>query len=542
MLQIANMDNGNSWLVVAQGGIFNATLPSLPPAAPVKVMEFRNPLARLQWRVESMHFSSPLDFNDFCNKEMEFGQEYSVASEWRDFSLWNPASSNGRVPEFGAAGEPSGSLTVTVVDMETDAPIPGATVFLGDDGTDPTSRELTDAWGQAVFSVSGPQKLTVCLAGYPYMTFDQVDCAYATIPLMTSFDGEEFTLYGEVLNLPDSNAWATCSEQRGEWFQIHNIPPLTDDHGNVAYIDGSNPENYSLTADDRGNFMVVSGFYGFATGDNMFDYAFFSDIFQVNPAGIPLYQEAPTIDYTATSSAAISPMRRSTDPSDLYLPSNLVGSAWVDWVNAKPEGITTDNGDQERVTVKIGTGETNIDGVDPTLYHYGITFASPRNFKLDSLELELDADGGDPDGTEWESQICLHGLIAYPRRYDTTLPDIPYPVSPLHGDSGVGLPINMTWENTFQGKNGLYMIMFTREMTNPFYWMILVPIPDAVATAGILVPALPAGFNGPEDGLAQGFQIEGTVIPGFNISSWSGDVFDVYDREKARYEKANFTP
>jgi hypothetical protein len=225
MLQIVNLDNGTAWALIVQGGIFNATLPSLPPTAPVRVMDFNNPLAKLQWRVESLHFSSPLDINDFCSNEMEFGQEYSVASEWRDFNLWNPSDTNGRVPEFGAAGEPDGSLTITVVDMETQVPVPGATVFLGDDGTDPTSRQVTDAFGQAVFNgISGPQKFTVCFTGYPYMTFDGVDCAYGTAPLMSSFDGTTFTLYGEVLNLPTNDSWVETTDYNGEWFQPRDDP------------------------------------------------------------------------------------------------------------------------------------------------------------------------------------------------------------------------------------------------------------------------------------------------------------------------------
>jgi hypothetical protein len=309
----------------------------------------------------------------------------------------------------------------------------------------------------------------------------------------------------------------------------------------VAYS-GPSPENYSLITRDRNNYQVVTGFYGVSVGDAIFERVYYSDVFDVNPSGSPRYQQAPTIDYNTSSAPGFSPMRRVTDPSDLYLPANLAGSSLVDWVNAGPEGITTDNDDREQVQVKIGRGEATVDGVDPTLYHYGITFASPHNFQLDSIELGLDADGWDPDGTKWESQTKLSGLIAYPRRYDTTLPDIPYPVSPVHGDTGVGLPINMTWENTFQGKDGIYMIMFSRSGVNPFFWAIIMPIPDAGPTASLLVPILPAGFDGPEVGLAQEFQIEGTVIPGFSTSSWSGEVFDVYDSAKARYEKAYFTP
>jgi hypothetical protein len=470
---------------------------------------------------------------------MELDANYVTQSEWRPFFLWNPADTGGRVPVFGAAGELGGSMRVTVADMDTQIGVAGVTVYLGDDPT--VNSQVTDAFGQVTFNgLSGPQKLTVCDTGYPYMTFDQANSAYVTVPLFNEFDGQEFTLYGEVSNLPSSESWVEATEYHGSWFQPWDDPPASDDVGNVAYSDGSNPENYSLTSENREKYQVVTGYHGVAVGDAIFDTAYFSDVFEVNPSGSPLYQQAPTIDYNTNSATGYSPMRRVTDPSSLTMPTNLIAGASVDWANADPIGLTLDNPWNEQAYVRIGRGEATF--VSATQYEYGITFADPPNFKLDHMILRLGADGDHADGTRWDSELMIRRLWAYPRRYDTTLPPVPYPIYPEHEDTSVGLTPTLSWDNVFAGDQGLYMIgIFRMTPPRPFAWMLLTPIPNG-GPGSVTMPELPSGFNGPEVGEPQDYSINANVVPGFDYESWAGDVFDDYEEKRSEYKGASFTP
>ncbi len=552
-LEIVNTKTNEEWIIVRQGGIHTATLPRIPNTAPFKVLEYTDdptadPAIKLVWRIESNHTPGPLNYDDFALSELELGTQYMLESEWREFWLWSPQDTQGRVPVFGAAGKQSGTLTVTVVDFGTQVGVQGVVVFLGDD---PTGYLLTDADGQVVFNNPPvPAKVTICYTGYPYMTIDQVQSAYATIPLIdpNDMDGNNFTLYGEVMNLPTGNSgWVEVSDYRGQWFNIEDdfASGLSDDQTvpNTPF-DGPSLENYSLIASDREDYAAVTGFYGPQSGNHLFEYAYFSGHFQVNPAGSPPFLQAPIIDFSTSSTTPLSPIRHSTDPSDIRLPSNLTAGATVDWVNAEPYGFSTDNSWSEQVLVKLGQGSTAIDAIDPTLYHYGITFANPPNFTIDALGLWLRADGQNPDGTEWESAISLRDLTSYPRRYDATLPDIPYPINPVHMQTNVGLPTNMIWTNSEQGKSGVYMIGLTRGFAHPrpFFWMIIKPIPQTGLSASITVPVLPAVFNQPEIGETQQFQIEGNIVPGFGMSSWSGEVLMDRDKGYVQWDEGYFTP
>ncbi len=550
MLMIMNVDDGTMWLVARQAGVFSATLPEIPAAAPFKVVDYGNPAAQLVWMVESDHCSSPVNYGDFSfADEFEEGVDFSLRSEFSPFFVWNPSRTPaGRVPGFGLAGEPGGTLTVTVVDETTDAPVQGVSVYLGDT---PSAVQTTDYRGQVVFnSPPVPAKVTLCYPGYPYMTFDQVKSAYVTLPLQAGWEGNKLTLYGEINNLPSGNTgWVTASEHRDQWFNVSDdsASGLTDDHipANSPF-NGPDPENYSLILSDRYNYQVVTGFYQETTGDPIFDYAYFSDVFAVVPSGSPPYMQAPTIDFSANSATGITPMRRVIDPSDLYMPANLLLSATVDTseCNAEPMGSTTANLTQEATRVKIGRGRATEDGGDPFLYHYGITFAVPPNFQLDELGLMLYARGDNGDGTKWSSELAFRRMAAYPRRLDATLPDIPYPISPVSGDIGVGVTPELRWNNVAMGKQGYYMVMLHRDPSGlpGFDWVLLTPIPETGAEASITVPALPSGFAGPELGVEQQYMIQSNTVPGLDLSSWAGDVFDNFTDGYTEWQEGAFTP
>jgi hypothetical protein len=537
IVRIANLNNGNMWFILREAGIFELTLPAIPATSMVKVMEYSYPMTTLVWSLESYHPSGPFDYRAFTQGDMELSANYVTQSEWRPFWLWNPSSTSGRVPVFGTAGEADGSMRVTVADTDTQVGIPGATVYLGNNPS--SGSQVTDAFGQVTFNgLAGPRKLTVCHPSYPYMTFDQANSAYVTVPLFTDFEGQEFTLYGEVTNLPTSDSWVEVTEYNGSWFQPWDDPPMADDAGHTAYT-GPSPENYSLIGEDRQKYQVVTGFQGVAVGDAIFDYAYFSDVFEINPTGSPPRMQAPDINYNTNSALGHSPMRRVTDPSSLIMPANLIAGGWVDWASAEPIAITNDNPWSEQAYVKIGQGEAT--SVSATQYEYGITFASPPNFNLDQMILRLSADGENGDGTSWNSELMVRRLWAYPRRYDTTLPSIPYPIYPGNGDTGVGLTPTLSWSNVFAGENGLYMIGITRTSPRPFAWMLLTPIPNA-GPGSISLPALPSGFNGPETGVDQDFAINSNVVPGFDYESWAGNVFDDYEEKRSEYKDAYFTP
>jgi hypothetical protein len=545
LLMIMNVDDMTTWIIARQGGIFSATLPEIPALAPFRVVDFGNPATQLMWRLESNHRATPLDYNNFSfADEFESGTDFTLATGWQTFFAWDPdRPPAGRVPGLGVAGEPAGALTVTVIDEETDSPVQGASVYLGDT---PSNVQTTDFRGQVVFNNPPvPAKLTICYPGYPYMTCDKVDAAYVTLPLSSDYDGTTFTLYGVVTGLTGSSGSVTASNERGHWFNIFDnaASMLTDDQTppNTPF-DGPDPENYSLILSEREDYQVVTGFADVAVGDAIFDFAYFSDIFEVNPSGTPPFLQAPDIDFVTNGALGYSPMRRVTDPSDLYMPSNLVGGALVDRCNVDPLGKTTQNPDLYPTRVKIGRGETTVDGGDPFLYHYGITFATPPNFKLDELGLMLEAKGFNADGTGWNSELILRKLAAYPRYLSMALPDIPYPISPVNGDTGVGLTPEIRWNNVAQGKQGYYMIMLGRETPSPFFWVLLTPIPEAGPEASITVPALPAGFNGPELGVVQVYQIQSNTVPGLDVSSWMGNVFDEQADGYTEWKDGFFTP
>jgi hypothetical protein len=546
LLMIMNVEDQTFWLIARQGGLFNATLPEIPATAPFKVVDFGNPASQYAWTLESHHRSTAMDFGDFSfADELEEGTEFTLSTAWQTFFVWDPSRTPaGRVPGLGIAGEPGNTLIVTVIDEVTGSPVQGAAVYLGDT---PSAVQTTNFQGQVTFNnPSFPAKVTICYAGYPYMTIDQVNSAYVTLPISNNFDGNSFTLYGEVIGLTLSDGWVTASEDRGQWFNISDgsASMLTDDQTppNTPF-DGPDPENYSLMLTDKQNYQVVTGFADVAVGDAIFDFAYFSDVFEVNPSGSPLFMQAPLIDYGSSSALGYSPMRRVTDPSDLYMPANLPGGATVDECNVEPLGKTTQNPTQEPVRVRIGQGATGVDGGDPFLYHYGITFASPPNFKLDELGLMLEAQGPTGDGvTEWDSELALRRLAAYPRYLSLTLPDIPFPVSPVLGDTGVGLTPELRWNNAAQGKRGYYMIMLGRETPSPFFWVLLTPIPEAGAEASITVPTLPGGFNGPQVGVVQMYQVQSNTVPGLEASSWMGDVFDDFADGYTEWKGGFFTP
>jgi len=548
VVTIINKENDNMWIVVNKAGKFNATLPHIPAYAPVQVMQFNNPTAKLEWRIESSYHSSTLDYSDFTFIEQELGTEYRMESEWREFTLWNPPDTNGVIPGFGMAGEPTGTLTVTVVDQDTDAPVPNATVYLGDS---PAGAQLTNSSGQIVFnSVPVPTKITVCMFGYPYMTFDGLEASYATLPLFSSMDGgNEFTLYGEIWGLPTGNeGHVRASHYYNENFQVHNSSGdgLSDPHGNTPYDGGVGPENYSIQAEGRDEYMVVTGIYGPGTASKLFDYAYFSDPFLVNPYdyGSYTYQQAPDMYYGSSSSSSKTPIRYVTNASDIYLPSNLMTGWSIDhepWCDTR--GLSTDNLYGDPVIVYLGESNVYPDLLVPEIYHYGFSFAAPPNFTLDWMMLEFGVEGDHPDGTKWKSGDSLHSLESYPAKYNVLMDDIPYPVSPILGDTGVGVTPTLSWENTLDGREGIYMITILRDWApRPFYWMLIVPALTSGPVASFTLPQLPGGFFGPESGEIQGYEINANRIDGLHISSWDGDVFDIYGNSEASWREGYFTP
>lgn len=552
VLQILNKARDTLWILLVEGGSLSATLPRIPDYSPVKVMEHATPMAEMLWRVESYHISPGLDFTSFTTTEFHLGADYRTDSEWREFSLWNPTNTNGRIPEFGVAGTPLGSLTVTVVDMGTETPIQGATVFLGDDSA---GAQVTDAFGQTVFNgISGPQKLTVCehaLIDSPVgpmpvdmmITFDRLDCGYATIPVFTDMDGEDFALYGEIHNLPTGNdGWVMTTDYHGSTFNVNTTGGVNDAFGNTSY-DGPSPENYCLECEDRGQVMVVTGFYLVTVGDTIFQDAYFSEPFKAQPYDQPYYKRAPDMYFDQTNSPGIAPIRRVSDPSEMWMPPNLSAGSVIDSTNAIPWAQSADNPWQETMRLSIGQGVSSHDGADPpALYKYGITIADPPNIAVDGMGLDLQARGFNPDGiTAWDSEIRLRNLVSYPRKYNATLPALPYPVDPVHEQTDVPIPINMTWENSLMGKQGIYMIMLSSFTADPFFWMLLTPIPDTGANVSLIIPTQPPAYDGPQPGVLHDFSIQATLVPGLDMFSWSGNVFDDYEQGRVEWKDGEFT-
>lgn len=387
-----------------------------------------------------------------------------------------------RIPGGGVA-DPGidGEVNVHVVDEDTDEPIQGATVHVGD------LEGETDADGLFVATdVSGPQTITVIAAGHVASTWVGVDGANVTIPVPRPNDNQVAIDQGAVTGTIDGwdamvapqgralIAFTGYSANHDDDDPANEIEqPATDPPPNACFkVSGTEPCNWSLQT--RTGQMAIFALLGDIGADQV-----------VNITGFA-YATGVVVEDGETVGGVTLEVASATDlvEPDLTLPTAPSGTTRVQAL------VRMDLGDDGRLLLPQ-TAELAVPVPDASL------------FPGSSYELIGFADDGDDDGDGPTSVVIERGLASVETASVPAFLAVPQAVET---DAATF---------SFEAVEGATLHVFSvHEADDTSHWNVAV-------LDGSTEVALPAHVTLPDGSLV--YEVNAIEIPGIDLQDFSID-------------------
>jgi len=523
IVEMKNIANGAKWFVFTPAAVDTVT--------PIRVPGwYSTPVLNYGDDVSVRVFGFEVSTGSWANFSLvDAGLNYSrgASSTERRFHLFDPDTSP-YLPFVGVAGRAlPGTLTVRIINMATGAPESGVYVYLDNDTANGVS---TDANGVATLYATSPSvAVTAVKSGYSYITVFGVKRNFVTLPIAQPPDPTQiFVLYGEVSINTADNGFATGRSVFDNYYPFFNINDpsssgLTDPLGRTPF--SATPDNFSFAVPLNDTDVILS-------------------VFDTDPAlpsrtiragevlrqtVTPEWDDVNLCWYWNFSStitlrgglAVFAPMSAATRPGSITAPKDADGA----FVN--PLAIV---GDLffGKGKVQIGVGSVSGSG---TSFDFGFSHILPGAAfgDYDCLALQMGADGTNLDGSFWDCDHILGPLKSFPSEYDAKLKEPPSITYPSHGSSLDWSDRRIQWDHSEDFQTAFFNIMLA-EGSGQWFWQVVVMPQNSPQT--VILPPLPAGYRGPQNGDSIKLEVTQMSLSPFSDSQWSiKNIFDIWEGE-----------